>query len=335
MSTHSDDSRPSRKLKSKTKENDDGDHIIKKCSKKPKDTISVSDGNVEVEGKKKRKRKPDENAAVTESTDNRKKKKHSKYSGDAAPEQEAQDVDMKDGTMTKEKKGKRKGKEEARADAEEDFDDVAGGVVSDTERSTSRKEKKHRKSEKLEAQEDNQDTSVVDDTAQKPRKKKKDKKVVREDEDPKSEKSKEKKRKHNESSDDPEDDESLTDQARKALSYVYIYSTNRSAWKFNKARQNWLIRNVWSSELVPDKYVPLVNKYLQSVQGGVRENLIKSCREAIAGVPADTPSKAVDESENPVEPASVHANNENPAQADTVRRTRASDLLAVLLSDDS
>ena len=61
-----------------------------------------------------------------------------------------------------------------------------------------------------------------------------------------------------------------------------------SRWKFNKARQNWLIRNVWSSEAVslfsldvwfddkmlyqvPEIYFPLVLRYLANVQGGCRE----------------------------------------------------------------
>lgn len=64
-----------------------------------------------------------------------------------------------------------------------------------------------------------------------------------------------------------------------------------SKWKFNKARQNWLIRNVWAPEAVsrddldsafsnvldlqlPDVYVPLVVKYLANVQGGSREVIL-------------------------------------------------------------
>jgi hypothetical protein len=35
-----------------------------------------------------------------------------------------------------------------------------------------------------------------------------------------------------------------------ALEYVFTQMNRPSRWKFNKARQNWLIRNVWSSESV-------------------------------------------------------------------------------------
>ena len=77
-----------------------------------------------------------------------------------------------------------------------------------------------------------------------------------------------------------------------ALQYAYIQFADRSAWKFNKARQNWLLRNVWSEEMVsllhthnrsgivlsprtlfqvPETYFTLACHYLQTVQGGVRE----------------------------------------------------------------
>lgn len=68
----------------------------------------------------------------------------------------------------------------------------------------------------------------------------------------------------------PEEDDTLEDQARKgetsfsvftwtsltflvtllALVYVYTQIENPSRWKFNKAKQNWLIRNIWSSQAV-------------------------------------------------------------------------------------
>ena len=35
-----------------------------------------------------------------------------------------------------------------------------------------------------------------------------------------------------------------------ALSYAYLQLEEPSSWKFNKARQNWLLRNVWSEEAV-------------------------------------------------------------------------------------
>jgi hypothetical protein len=65
---------------------------------------------------------------------------------------------------------------------------------------------------------------------------------------------------------DPLKDESLAEQSRKgthskrspaspgftvsALSYAYQRFLDPESWKFNKARQNWLIRNVWSENAV-------------------------------------------------------------------------------------
>ena len=68
---------------------------------------------------------------------------------------------------------------------------------------------------------------------------------------------------------DPREDTQLNTQSRKgahygvalaredgfsllstALEYVFTQMNRPSRWKFNKARQNWLIRNVWSLETV-------------------------------------------------------------------------------------
>ena len=62
---------------------------------------------------------------------------------------------------------------------------------------------------------------------------------------------------------DPKDDTKLTESARRgqkfysssenllvtlfisALTYVHARVSSRSDWKFNKARQNWVVRNMW------------------------------------------------------------------------------------------
>ena len=86
------------------------------------------------------------------------------------------------------------------------------------------------------------------------------------------EKPKTKKRKKSTEFTDPNDDESISDQSKKgeanhiytliqqsnllttnsytALAYVFSQSVKPKTWKFNKARQNWLIRNLWSPEAV-------------------------------------------------------------------------------------
>ncbi|KIY49592.1 hypothetical protein FISHEDRAFT_72904 [Fistulina hepatica ATCC 64428] len=80
----------------------------------------------------------------------------------------------------------------------------------------------------------------------------------------------------------PKKDASLTEQSRKALDYVYAFHKHHEKWKFNKARQNWLIRNCWSLDEIPDPYSRLLIKYLRSVQGGLREKLMQTCRKHLA-----------------------------------------------------
>ncbi|KAJ7117355.1 hypothetical protein C8R43DRAFT_1037261 [Mycena crocata] len=91
-----------------------------------------------------------------------------------------------------------------------------------------------------------------------------------------------KKRKNNKTGfPDPEEDTALSEQASKALAYAFMQFRKPSKWKFSKARQNWLIRNIWS-DLIPDTYLALTIQYLSNVQGGVRETLMKDCRSILA-----------------------------------------------------
>ncbi|PPQ77729.1 hypothetical protein CVT25_011164 [Psilocybe cyanescens] len=76
---------------------------------------------------------------------------------------------------------------------------------------------------------------------------------------------------------DPRDDTTLSPQSSKGM-YRFSSMNRPSKWKFNKARQNWLIRNIWAPEALPDVYVPLVVKYLVNVQGGSKEKLIETCQ---------------------------------------------------------
>ncbi|KAF9485424.1 hypothetical protein BDN70DRAFT_796153 [Pholiota conissans] len=77
---------------------------------------------------------------------------------------------------------------------------------------------------------------------------------------------------------DPRDDTTLNAQSRKALEYAFLQMNRPSKWKFNKARQNWLIRNIWNPEAVSDIYFPFVLKYLTNVQGGSRNKLKETCQ---------------------------------------------------------
>ncbi|KAG1874700.1 hypothetical protein DFJ58DRAFT_910249 [Suillus subalutaceus] len=111
---------------------------------------------------------------------------------------------------------------------------------------------------------------------------------------------------------DPSVDESLPDQSRKALSYAYARFEDPPNWKFNKAKQIWLIKRLWSEEMIPEKYFTLVTKYLADVKGG-------NSRLAL-----ETP--------DPVTPESVVLPSDlsNGGSTTTTKVTRARSLLGVL-----
>lgn len=92
---------------------------------------------------------------------------------------------------------------------------------------------------------------------------------------------------------DPGVDESLSEQSRKALSYAYARFEDPPNWKFNKARQIWLIKRLWSEEMIPEKYFALVTKYLADVKGGIRDNLVQMCNSVVA---TETPDPVTSES---------------------------------------
>lgn len=125
---------------------------------------------------------------------------------------------------------------------------------------------------------------------------------------------------------DPSADLRLSEQAKQAISYAQTYVSNKTQWKFNKARQNWLLRNALSvppadydaalarkrSDLksgeasnaeeddeegetfVPDDFVPVVAAYLKSVLGGAKVRLVQTLNEALqaAEVPVAPPMDA-------------------------------------------
>ncbi|KAG8716117.1 hypothetical protein FRC11_009166 [Ceratobasidium sp. 423] len=87
----------------------------------------------------------------------------------------------------------------------------------------------------------------------------------------------------------PLTDEALSDFAQRGLAYAYQYAqhvslaseSERAAkrpWKFNKARQNWILRNITDPTIVPDSYLPISLTYVVSIQGGARDDLKKTCK---------------------------------------------------------
>ncbi|RXW25201.1 hypothetical protein EST38_g649 [Candolleomyces aberdarensis] len=102
------------------------------------------------------------------------------------------------------------------------------------------------------------------------------------------------KRKHRSDFADPQSDESLDPQARKALEYTFTQFNDPSEWKFNKAKQNWILRNVWSSEMIPENYFPLAMEYISKIQGGSRDKLKEQCNSVLKEPVASPESNGAD-----------------------------------------
>ncbi|KAF9076444.1 hypothetical protein BDP27DRAFT_1313338 [Rhodocollybia butyracea] len=126
---------------------------------------------------------------------------------------------------------------------------------------------------------------------------------------------------------DPDEEPLLSDQARKALVYAFTQFRKPSEWKFHKARQNWIIRNVWSSN-VPDSQVPLVLKYLSNVQGSVRQNLTKTCTSIIEEASKEASALPAPEAAKDTEQDTTEAVSQ--PKSHNLKTLRAQALLAVL-----
>ncbi|KAH9843988.1 uncharacterized protein C8Q71DRAFT_730839 [Rhodofomes roseus] len=123
----------------------------------------------------------------------------------------------------------------------------------------------------------------------------------------------------------PAEDESLSEQASRALQYAFNQFDDPGSWKFHKARQNWLVRNLWSQQAIPDAHMPLLTRYLAGIQGGAREALAKTCRDVLA---EDT-NKPAAETEG-AEATADEAEQPSTAVVDELKRVRATAVLAVL-----
>ncbi|WVR06515.1 hypothetical protein IAU60_003546 [Kwoniella sp. DSM 27419] len=87
-------------------------------------------------------------------------------------------------------------------------------------------------------------------------------------------------------------DASLSDQAKKNIYYAHLFSLSQAeedeskkaetGWKFNKAKQNWLMRNVFSADEIPDQYHDVVLGYLKTAQGRSRSSLIEAAQKIVS-----------------------------------------------------
>lgn len=152
--------------------------------------------------------------------------------------------------------------------------------------------------------------------------------------------------------------DSLGESAKRAIAYAQLFLTDKSAWKFSKQKQNWLLRHMlWSPALVEagqalldvtvdmdeavrsatppavsmpetgawvdDEHVPVVAHYLQSMMGLAKQRLMETLAAAASLPPAPVPSS--DAAQGSSDPAAEAA--PKLTQWFSLRAARASALL--------
>ncbi|KAF8609348.1 hypothetical protein BDV93DRAFT_518181 [Ceratobasidium sp. AG-I] len=125
----------------------------------------------------------------------------------------------------------------------------------------------------------------------------------------------------------PLTDESLPELSQRGLAYAYQYAQHVSlpsdserathqAWKFNKGRQNWVLRNVTNPTTIPDPYLSLAMIYVTSIKGGALDSLKKTCkmtmREAKATKSSEQTPEQLAESKKPTD---AQASSEEPGES--------------------
>ncbi|PWN47363.1 hypothetical protein IE53DRAFT_390506 [Violaceomyces palustris] len=129
---------------------------------------------------------------------------------------------------------------------------------------------------------------------------------------------------------DPNLDPTLSEQAKKAISYAIQFKSDRGSWKFAKSKQNWLLRHCLDAvedggeskpaeedktaggdqdpnpnpdqaepegggggggSFIPEGNVNVVGFYLNSVMGGAKERLIRTLLETYEATKVEVPTE--------------------------------------------
>ncbi|CAG9561047.1 unnamed protein product [Danaus chrysippus] len=65
------------------------------------------------------------------------------------------------------------------------------------------------------------------------------------------------------------------------ITYLSQWKHDRENWKFMKAKQVWLYKNKFSSQLVPDESWPVLLEYFESAKGNIRNMLLTDAHNII------------------------------------------------------
>ncbi|KIR68681.1 nucleolar protein [Cryptococcus bacillisporus CA1873] len=126
-------------------------------------------------------------------------------------------------------------------------------------------------------------------------------------------------------------DSSLSDQAKKNIFYAHLFALSQSpspapnvpSWKFSKAKQNWLMRNIFNHIEVPGTYFEVVLGYLKTTQGHSRNTLVEQAKKILEPpeVPAvESVDPAVEKSTDVAVPLETASPKEEPKVENTAQK---------------
>lgn len=126
-------------------------------------------------------------------------------------------------------------------------------------------------------------------------------------------------------------DSSLSDQAKKNIFYAHLFALSQSpspapntpSWKFSKAKQNWLMRNIFSNIEVPETYFEMVLGYLKTTQGHSRNTLIEQAKKILEPPlvpPVESVDPAVEEITDAAMPETASPKEESEVENSTQNR---------------
>lgn len=129
---------------------------------------------------------------------------------------------------------------------------------------------------------DDATTTTTTTTEEEPREKKKKKKEGRFESPPPPSQKKKKKRRRSEKRKDAKED--VEDDATDAkLAYLLAYHTTRDTWRFEKAKQNWILRHAFSAAMIPeDRYGDALKAYITGLLApAARDRLVEEANEIV------------------------------------------------------
>ncbi|KAK9434236.1 hypothetical protein V1505DRAFT_396684 [Lipomyces doorenjongii] len=78
------------------------------------------------------------------------------------------------------------------------------------------------------------------------------------------------------------------DQFTEVRAYLTLYATERSAWKFSKQKQNWLLRHCYDTQRIPAEWEDELMVYIVGLpEGAARDRVIEEAKKVLSSKDED------------------------------------------------